>query len=40
MTYKFRLFRFVPSRETFRHPDCRPRIRARYNGRAVFNVGD
>lgn len=36
--YKFKLCRFVASRETFRSMECRKPVRAKYNGRAVFNV--
>lgn len=36
MSYKMRLFRFVPSRETFRNTPRR--IVARYSGRAVFTL--
>jgi hypothetical protein len=41
MSYKCRLFRFVPSRETFRDPVACPRpIRAKYRGRAVFTISE
>lgn len=37
-SFKFLCMTFRKSRETFRSPECRRPIKAKYNGRAVFAV--